>query len=163
MALRDFFIAYRQTALLPGEVLTCIKIPRVPEGLRRVFRVWKVSKRIDQDISAVCGAFALELSSDGVIVRAGVAFGGMAAVPKRASNCEAALAGQLWNTATARAAADALMLDFKPLSDMRATRNYRIQVSKNLLLRFHLETGIDRGSFPVRLPASALTDAGAAS
>jgi xanthine dehydrogenase small subunit len=163
IALEDFFIAYRQTALLREEVLTCVKIPRVPKGMRRVFRIWKVSKRFDQDISAVCGAFALELSFEGIIVRAGVAFGGMAPIPKRASTCEAALLGRPWNAATARAAIDALMLDYEPMSDMRATRNYRMQVSKNLLLRFHYETGVDRVSFPVRLPDSVLTSAGASS
>ena len=132
-----FFLSYRKTALRPGEFIAAIRIPRARLGLQ--FRAYKISKRFDQDISAVCGAFALAVEG-GRVARIRIAFGGMAAVPKRADHAEAALRGQIWNEAAARAAMRALERDFQPLTDMRASADYRLKVARNLLLKFFLET-----------------------
>ena len=102
-------------------------------------RVYKLSKRFDCDISAVCTALAVELDGERVAsIR--VAFGGMAATVRRAALAEAALLGQAWTEPSLQAAQAALALDFKPLSDMRASSAYRLQVAQNLLRRFWLET-----------------------
>jgi xanthine dehydrogenase small subunit len=106
------------------------------------FRTYKVSKRYDSDISAVCAAFALTVDG-GAIVQARVAFGGMAAMPQRASHTEAALAGKPWTETTLRAGRAALATDYTPITDMRATAAYRMQVAQNLLERFYLETRSD--------------------
>jgi xanthine dehydrogenase small subunit len=137
IALEDFFHAYRRTDLRAGEILARVRIP-IPDPTTK-FAVWKVSKRFDQDIAAVCGAFALRFV-DGHIAAARIAFGGMAAVPARARLAEAALAGQPWTLATVQAAAAALDRDFAPLSDARASRNYRTRVARGLLLRFYHES-----------------------
>jgi xanthine dehydrogenase small subunit len=145
LPLEDFYPAYRNTALAAGEFVERIRIPpRVP-GL--VLRAWKVAKRFDQDISAVCGAFAFALAGTR-IASARVAFGGMAATPKRARACEDALTGETWDEATLERAVAALEDDFAPLSDLRASTAYRRKVAGNLLRRLFLETA--RG-----LPASA--------
>jgi xanthine dehydrogenase small subunit len=102
-------------------------------------QVYKISKRFDCDISAVCAALALEL--DGRTVRSvRLAFGGMAGVVKRAAQAEAALVGEVWSEDTLKAAQAALPVDFKPLTDMRASAGYRMQVAQNLLRRFWLQT-----------------------
>ena len=99
---------------------------------------YKLSKRIDQDISAVCAAFAFEI--DGNTVReARIAYGGMAAIPARAKRAEAALLNQPWNSETIERACAALAQDFKPLSDMRASADYRLVGAQNLLRRFWVE------------------------
>jgi xanthine dehydrogenase small subunit len=136
LALEDLYPAYRQTALRPGELVERVLVPLPPPGLR--VAAYKVSRRFDQDISAVCAAFALGLDG-GVIRSARVAFGGMAATPKRAPACEAALTGQPWTEATCRRAAAALATDYAPISDLRASAGYRTAVAQNLLRRFHLE------------------------
>jgi xanthine dehydrogenase small subunit len=106
------------------------------------FRTYKLAKRYDQDISAVCAAFAITL--DGEIVRdAHIAYGGMAATSKRAPQAEAALNGQPWNEASLQNAMLMLAEDYTPLSDMRASAQYRMQTAQNLLRRFWLETRID--------------------
>jgi xanthine dehydrogenase small subunit len=135
--LDTFFLGYRKTALQSGEFITRIDIPRLKPGA--VFAVFKVSKRFDQDISAVCAAFLLE-TEGGVVQRIRTGFGGMAATPARASQTEAALAGQPWTEATIRAAMPTLERDFTPLSDMRASAVYRRKVAANLLLKFHLRS-----------------------
>ncbi|MDQ7912122.1 xanthine dehydrogenase small subunit [Pseudomonas sp. 102515] len=137
LALDDFFLDYRKTALEPGEFIQAVRVPRSRAGL--VFRAFKVSKRLDDDISAVCAAFALELERDRVrSVR--IAYGGMAATPKRAARCEQALLGQPWNAASIERAVQALAEDFAPLSDFRASREYRLLTAQNLLRKCHLET-----------------------
>ncbi|MBU9845115.1 xanthine dehydrogenase small subunit [Rahnella ecdela] len=137
LPLDQFFLGYRKTALQPGEFIEQIRIPRnTPEA--RQLRIYKVSKRLEDDISAVCAAFHIEVQN-GVVVHARVAFGGMAEVAKRASGCEAQLLGQPWQTATVERACLALELDFTPISDFRASREYRMQVAKNLLRRCHIE------------------------
>lgn len=138
LALSDFYLAYQETALRKGEFVERILIPLPSDGMQ--VESYKVSKRFDQDISAVCAAFSLQLDDNRVAAFV-AAFGGMAAIPARALNCERALIGQEWNSESITAAMNALDDDFSPLSDMRASAEYRQQVSKNLLQRFHLDTG----------------------
>ncbi|MDM8356066.1 xanthine dehydrogenase small subunit [Pandoraea communis] len=140
MPLEDFYLAYQKTALQAGEFVQGIRVP-LPGAAQR-FRTYKLAKRFDQDISAVCAAFAVELDGD-TVHSARVAFGGMAATPKRGSAVEAALVGQPWTEATVRAAMAALPADYQPLSDMRATSAYRLAGAQNLLYRFFLETRTD--------------------
>ena len=137
LPLEDLYIAYMKNAMRPAEVLVAIDIPLPISSLQ--FRTYKVSKRFDSDISAVCAAFAFQLDGDRIKV-ARVAFGGMAATPKRAAATEAALNGQQWEEATMRAAMAALAIDYAPLSDMRASSEYRLLTAQNLLTRFYLET-----------------------
>lgn len=133
----DFFRDYRRTALAPGEIVARVRIPLPRPGT--VFAAYKVSKRFDDDISAVCGVFALDL--DGAVVKAArLAYGGMAAIPKRATHAEAALIGKPWTLDAARASGAALAQDFAPLSDMRASAAYRAKIAANLLVRFHHES-----------------------
>ncbi|HEY9103324.1 xanthine dehydrogenase small subunit [Chitinimonas sp.] len=138
LPLEDFYLGYQQTALQPGEFLRAIHVPTPSPG--RVFRSYKLSKRYEQDISAVCAAFALTLDTQGKISEARVAFGGMAAIPRRAPRCEAVLLGQAWNETTLRAAQAALHEDYLPLSDMRASADYRQQAAAGLLERYWRET-----------------------
>jgi len=142
LPLEDYFIEYGKQDRRPGEYVKSVFIPFPSPQL--VFRAYKISKRFDQDISAVCGAFALTF--DGETVRdARVAFGGMAGTPKRAAACEAALTGAPWTSDIIEAAVKALALDYTPLTDMRASANYRMMVAQNLLRKFWLETtGSDR-------------------
>jgi len=123
--------------LEPGEFVQAIEVP-LPQAATAV-RAYKISKRFDCDISAVCAGLSIEL--DGDIVRSvRLAFGGMAATVRRAAAAEAAVLGRPWTQASVNAAMAALALDFKPLSDMRASAGYRLQVAQNLLQRFWLET-----------------------
>ena len=138
--LEALYIDYMQNAIQANEVLEAIDIPLPSDTL--AFRTYKLSKRFDVDISAVCAAFAIELN-DGVIESATVAFGGMAAIPKRALLCEQALQGKRWSEATVQSARQALRHDFTPLDDMRASAGYRMQIASNLLYRFFLETRPD--------------------
>ncbi|MDE1183555.1 xanthine dehydrogenase small subunit [Paraburkholderia sp.] len=157
-----FYPGYQKTALEAGEFVAAIRTPRAAPDLR--FRTYKVSKRYDQDISAVCAAFALRVAADGTIASARVAFGGMAATPQRASHAEAVLTGAIWDDDTARRAMEALGADYKPMTDMRASDAYRLKVARNLLRRFYLET---RNDAPLALRdvnafAFDLADAGGA-
>ncbi|RAT11831.1 MULTISPECIES: xanthine dehydrogenase small subunit [Lonsdalea] len=133
LPLRDFFLSYRRTALKASEFIHEILIPRGP--LIDLFRAWKVSKRADDDIAIVFGAFAMQFRQ-GRVTEARVAFGGMDAIPRRAAHCEQALLHQPWNEATVAAACLALEQDFTPLSDARASAEYRMQVAKSLLRRY---------------------------
>ncbi|RDU95662.1 xanthine dehydrogenase small subunit [Trinickia dinghuensis] len=137
MPLDAFYLGYQKTALDTGEFVAALRIPRPAPTLR--FRTYKVSKRYDQDISAVCAALAIDVV-DGAITSARIAFGGMAATPKRAAHAEAALAGGAWDEETVHRAMDALAADYQPLTDLRASSRYRSMVARNLLLRFWLET-----------------------
>jgi xanthine dehydrogenase small subunit len=137
MPLREFYVDYMKNRLEPGEFVQGLVVP-LPQASTAV-RAYKISKRFDCDISAVCAGLSITL--DGEMVReARLAFGGMAATVRHATQAEAAMLGQPWSEATARAAMAALAQDFKPLSDMRASAAYRMQVAQNLLLRFWLET-----------------------
>ena len=131
LALEDFFLGYGKQDRAPGEFVEAVTIPAHAPALR----CYKLSKRFDQDISAVCGCFNVTVS-DGSVSAARLAFGGMAGIPKRAAAAEAALLGQPWGLDAARAAADALAQDFAPLSDMRASAAYRLTAAQNLLLRY---------------------------
>ncbi len=142
LPLEDFYLDYMKKDLRPGEFLRALRIPRSQSGL--LLRSYKISKRYDQDISALCAAFALELAA-GRVRSARVAFGGMAAVPRRAPGCERALAGAAWSAAGIAPAAAALASDFTPITDFRATREYRAKVAANLLSRMLAET-TDRGA-----------------
>jgi xanthine dehydrogenase small subunit len=140
LPMEDLYVAYMQKAMQPDEVVEAVEVP-LPSPVVQ-FRTYKVSKRYDSDISAVCAAFAIQVER-GTIVEARVAFGGMAATPQRASHTEAALAGQPWTETTLRAARVALATDYTPITDMRASAAYRMQVAQNLLERFYLETRPD--------------------
>lgn len=137
LPMEDLYVAYMQQVMQPDEVVEAVEVPLPPPAVQ--FRTYKVAKRYDSDISAVCAAFAITVERD-TIVEARVAFGGMAAIPKRASHTEAALAGKPWTEATLRVARAALATDYTPLTDMRATAAYRTKVAQNLLERFYLET-----------------------
>ncbi|MBT7362587.1 MAG: xanthine dehydrogenase small subunit, partial [Rhodospirillaceae bacterium] len=132
--LEDFFLDYRKTDLAGDEVIASLTIPKL--GPDQNFRSYKVSKRYDQDISAVVGAFRLTIS-DGLVTEARIAFGGMAATPKRAPRCEAALVGQPWSEESAARAGAAVADDFQPIDDHRATADYRVRVAANLFVRLH--------------------------
>lgn len=137
LLLEDFYLDYMVKDLRMDEVLVTIKIP-LPENHGRI-RSYKVSKRFDQDISAVCMAFWLQLDAD-VVTSIRIAGGGLAVTPKRAIKCEAALLGQPWSTATIERGMKALGEDFTPIDDMRASAAYRLRCAQNLLRRFYLET-----------------------
>lgn len=137
LAIEDFYLGYRKTALAPDEVLARIVAPRpLPH---ETLRAYKVSKRFEDDISAVCLCLALHVE-DGVIRRARIGAGGVAAVPARAVATEAALVGKLFSLDVLEAAAQVLREEFDPISDMRASSAYRREVLGNLLLRFYEET-----------------------
>ena len=141
MPLEDFFIDYGVQDREAGEFVSALL---VPVAASPHFRAYKISKRFDQDISAVMGGFNISVS-DGRITDARLAFGGMAATPKRAAAAEAALVGAGLGMEAFRAAAAALEGDFTPISDMRASAGYRIQVAANLLLKY----GMDLTGTPV--------------
>ncbi|UOA32982.1 4-hydroxybenzoyl-CoA reductase subunit gamma [Sulfitobacter sp. DSM 110093] len=131
IALEDFFLDYGKQDRAAGEFVEAILIPRQHDTLR----CYKLSKRFDQDISAVCGC--MSITGNGTeILTARIAFGGMAATPKRAAAAEAALVGQPWSEGTIRKAMAAMTDDFTPLSDMRASAAYRMQAAQNMLLRY---------------------------
>ena len=132
LPIEDFYLAYRKTALAPDEVLARIEVPQPTP--HEWLRADKISKRFEDDISAVCLAVALQVE-DGVIHSARIGAGGVAAVPARAIQTEAALAGQQCAEAIFDAAATVLEAEFKPLSDMRASSAYRRAVLGNLLRR----------------------------
>jgi xanthine dehydrogenase small subunit len=138
IALEDFFIAYGKQDRQPGEFIETMHIP-VPAADEK-FAVYKVTKRRDEDITATLGAFRLALAADGRVAEIRIAYGGMAATPKRAFAVEKSLLGKPWNEATVEAAMERYAEDYTPLTDMRATAEYRALTAKNLLLRFYLET-----------------------
>jgi xanthine dehydrogenase small subunit len=136
MALEDFFLDYGKQDRAPGEFVEQIILPKPAPGT--LHAAYKLSKRRDEDISAVALGMALTVVG-GTITDAKLAFGGMAATPKRAAHAEAALVGQPFALDTLQAAAKALTEDFTPLSDMRASADYRMRAAQNLLTRFWLE------------------------
>lgn len=132
MPLEDFFLDYAKQDRQPGEFVESVFVPR--PAASSVVLVSKLSRRFDSDISAVLGAFALRVEA-GMITAARVAFGGMAATPRRAPACEAALLGQPFSQSTMAAAAEAVKGDFSPLTDVRGTSAYRIEAAAALLWR----------------------------
>jgi xanthine dehydrogenase small subunit len=130
MPIEDFFLDYGKQDRHPGEFVEAVTIPHQPDRLR----VYKLSKRFDQDISAVCGAFNLTVEA-GAVTRARIAFGGLSGIPKRASAVERAITGRAWDDDTLIAAWEAWEADFQPLSDMRASAEYRLNTARNMLSR----------------------------
>jgi len=147
LPLAEFYLAYRRTALEPGEFVEAVRIPHPPPGTRVIFE--KVSKRREQDIATVSAGIALAIE-DGRVRHVRLAFGGMAAIPARARAAEAALEGAAWDEAALERAVAALDRDFEPISDHRGSAAYRRTVAANLLWRAWLES---RG-VPVRLHAA---------
>jgi xanthine dehydrogenase small subunit len=146
LPLERFFLEYRRQDRQPGEFVAGISIPISAPALR----CYKLSKRFDQDISAVCGCFNVTVEG-GVVTAARIAFGGMAGVPKRAAEAEAALVGKAWSLAVAEEAAAAMAGDFAPLSDMRASADYRLVAAQNLMIRyFHDLAGVPVSVLEVR-------------
>ena len=131
MPLEAFFLDYRRQDRRPGELVEAVTIPLQAPALR----CYKLSKRFDQDISAVCGCFNVTVT-DGIVTAARIAFGGMAGIPKRALAVEAGLIGQALTAETAQAMKPLFAQDFTPLSDMRATAPYRLETAANLLVRY---------------------------
>ncbi|EKF18228.1 xanthine dehydrogenase small subunit [Nitratireductor pacificus] len=144
--LETFFIDYGKQDRAAGEFVEAVHVP-VPRP-SECFAVWKISKRRDEDITAVLGAFNIAVA-DGVVTHARIAYGGMAATPKRARTVEAALIDRPWTYETVEAALAAFETDFKPISDARATAGYRMLAAKNLLRRFFLE-GVE-GHVPLQV------------
>jgi xanthine dehydrogenase small subunit len=137
VALDDFYHDYRVNDLRPGEFIERIRMPLPEPGA--TLRCYKLSKRFDQDISAVCVACSLELDGEDVkSIR--IACGGLAATVKRATLCEQAMTGRPWNEETVAAGMAAFAQDFEPITDMRASAAYRLQGGRNLLRRLYLET-----------------------
>ncbi|NIZ61114.1 xanthine dehydrogenase small subunit [Sedimentitalea sp. CY04] len=134
LPLEDFFVDYGKQDRQPGEFVEAVSFARQEDTLR----CYKLSKRFDQDISAVLGAFNVT-TKDGVVTEARIAFGGMAATPKRASHVEAALVGQPWTRETISAAQAEFDKDFTPMTDMRASDLYRLESARNLLARYYAE------------------------
>ncbi|WP_171234865.1 xanthine dehydrogenase small subunit [Ruegeria sp. HKCCA6837] len=145
--LEDFFIDYGKQDRAPGEFVEAVSFPRQPDRLK----AYKLSKRFDQDISAVCGCFNITVS-DGTVTQARIAFGGMAGIPKRATHVEAALIGKPWTRETVAAALPSFAEDYSPLTDMRASANYRLETAKAMLERYFLE---DQGEITNVLEVSA--------
>jgi xanthine dehydrogenase small subunit len=137
LPLEAYFLAYGKQDRRPGEFVEAVTVPKIPGG--RVFSLAKLSKRFDQDISAVCLGLSVGIEA-GRVTDARIAFGGMAATPKRAPTCEAALIGQPWTSATVGHAAEALAQDFTPITDMRASAAYRLEAAQNLLFRAFVES-----------------------
>ncbi|HEY6630555.1 MAG TPA: xanthine dehydrogenase small subunit [Rhizobiaceae bacterium] len=136
--LEEFFIAYGKQDRRPGEFVEAVHVPLPAKGAR--FAVHKVTKRRDEDITATLGAFHLALAKDGTVETIRIAYGGMAATPKRAAAVEAALTGKPWTEEAVEAALAAYDADFQPMTDMRASAEYRALAAKNLLRRFFAET-----------------------
>jgi xanthine dehydrogenase small subunit len=134
LALEDFFLAYRKTALASDEVIQSLTLPKLRPG--EMFFCDKLSKRRDQDISTVAAAYRLRIKN-GKIEDARIGFGGMAATPMRANHVEQTLKGQPLSAATFEAAAAAVAQDFQPIDDWRGTASYRRMAAANLLRRLY--------------------------
>jgi xanthine dehydrogenase small subunit len=139
LPLESYFLAHGRQDRQPGEFVQAIEVPLLdaPERLK----CYKLSKRFDQDISAVCGCFNIDVRG-GIVAAARICYGGMATTPKRAANVEAALTGKAWSLATVTAALPAYDCDYTPLSDARASATYRRRAAKNLLLKYFHETKV---------------------
>jgi xanthine dehydrogenase iron-sulfur cluster and FAD-binding subunit A len=142
LPLADFFTEYRWTALLPGELLVSVRIPRAPApgAVRCAARAYKVAKSPRADISTVAAAFALHLDARGRVVRARLGYGGVAKTPALARGAEAALEGRAWDPAAVEAGRRALAEEFQPISDLRGSAGYRRLLVANLLERFFEDT-----------------------
>jgi xanthine dehydrogenase small subunit len=137
MPLEQFYTGYRKNVLAPDEVVGWIKVPRPADG--ELLRAYKISKRYDDDISAICLVVNMRIA-EGVVQQVGIGAGGVAATPARAVQTEAVLRGSAWTLEAAQRATAALRSEFKPISDMRASSAYRSEVLGNLMQRFWLES-----------------------
>jgi len=137
LALEDFFLDYGKQDRQPGEFVVAVEVPVADPGC--IVHCYKISKRFDQDITASLGAFALTLQG-GEVADIRICFGGMAPVPKRARQAEAALKGKPWTREIVEGACWVLSEDYTPISDMRASARYRLRVAQNLLRKFFIET-----------------------
>ena len=134
-SLNEFFISYRKTKLKKGEFIYSIKIPI---NKNKIFKAYKISKRFDDDISSVCGSFSFLIKKNRII-KVAIAYGGMSEIPKRALTIEKKLINSEFSENTFSKAVNLINKDFSPLDDMRASKNYRINVAKNLLLKAFYE------------------------
>ena len=134
--LNNFFIKYRKTKLKKGEFIKSIIIPIYKN---HNFKAYKISKRFDDDISSVCASFNFKIK-DQRIQDVAIAYGGMAEIPKRAKNCENFLKNSKFSEDVFEKAKNLLKKDFNPISDMRASKKYRLEVAENLLVKFFIET-----------------------
>ena len=153
MPLEDFYTGYRRNVLASDEVVAWIKVLRPAPG--ELLRAYKISKRYDDDISAVCLVLAMRLE-DGIVAQLGIGAGGVAATPARALKTEAVLRGQPWTLEAAQQATAALRSEFSPISDMRASAAYRSEVLGNLMQRFWLES---QGHANINLESFRLAEA----
>lgn len=153
VALEEFYTGYRKNVLAPDEVVAFVRVPRPQPG--EFLRAYKISRRYDDDISAVCLAVNLALQ-DGRVAGVRMGAGGVAATPVRACQAEAALQGQAWTADAAQRAGTALRAEFNPISDMRASAAYRAEVLGNLMQRFWLES---QGMEQINLESFRLAEA----
>ena len=135
LSINNFFVGYRKTKLKKNEFIRSIKIPLFKKN---VFKAFKISKRFDDDISSICGSFNFEIKNN-KIKQVYIAYGGMAGVPKRAKACEKILKNKPLIIDTFIKAKDYLEKDFTPIGDMRASKEYRLEVAKNLLIKCFIE------------------------
>jgi len=135
LPLKNFFVSYRKTKLKKRQFIHSIIIPIFKKN---IFKAYKISKRIDDDISSVCASFNLEIKNK-KIKSIKIAYGGMAPIPKRATNCEKILINKNISIENIEKAKKVLEKDFKPISDMRASKNYRMKIAKNLLIKCFME------------------------
>ena len=135
LPLKNFFISYRKTKLKKGQFIHSIIIPIFKKN---IFKAYKISKRVDDDISTVCASFNLEIVNN-KIKNVKIAYGGMAPIPKRAINCEKTLVNSSLSEKSFNKAMKKLERDFAPIDDMRASKSYRMEIAKNLLIKCFLE------------------------
>ena len=140
LSINEFFISYRKTKLKKGEFIYSIRIPLYKNN---IFKAYKISKRFDDDISSVCASFNFKIKNQ-KIEDAIIAFGGMSEIPKRAAKCEKFLINSKFSVDIFEKAKNILKQDFHPIDDMRASKKYRLEVAENLLLKFFLETKLNK-------------------
>ena len=133
--LHEFFLSYRKTKLKNGQFLYSVEIPINKKNL---FKAYKISKRFDDDISSVCASFNFLIQKN-IILKANIAYGGMSEIPKRASIIEKALTNSVFSEETFSKVKHLIDEDFSPIDDMRASKNYRSDVAKNLIMKFFYE------------------------
>ena len=155
LPLEALYTGYRQNVMAADELLVRIVVPK-PSATEQL-KAYKISKRFDDDISAVCLVLNLDIA-DGTVQRASIGAGGVAATPVRAQQTEAALQGKPWTEATVQQAMRVLQAEFSPISDMRASGDYRRTVLGNLLQRFWLESQGGAPASIAQLQASHLED-----
>jgi xanthine dehydrogenase small subunit len=134
--LDQFFLAYRKTALAPGEIVKSVVIPRPFPSCARFY---KAAKRRMDDISTVAAGFAIDLDA-GLVSNVRLAYGGVAATPLRVVEAEQALLGRPWDRSAVETAQAALARTLHPISDHRASAEYRLALAQSLLEKFWHES-----------------------